>query len=86
MPRRKTVRSILQPFKSGSEAYDGLEFIRFVGWLQPEIHEVWTFGDDVFTPGIHTFARVDVVAFIGECLGTNKLAENGRRVTMYSRK
>ena len=33
---------------------------------QPEIHEVWTFGEDGFTPEVHPTARVDVVAVVGD--------------------
>ena len=80
------VGAIRQPFNYGSGDDDGLEFIRFVGGKQPEIHEVWTFGDDRITPKVHLFARVDVGAFIGDCFGTNYLDEHGRRVTMYGRK
>ena len=86
MPRREPVGSIRQPFNSGSGADDGLEFIYCVGGQQPEIHEVWTFGDDVITPEVHPFARVDVGAFIRDCFGTNYFAENGRRVPIFRRK
>ena len=78
------------PFKLATgtkpSADDGLEFIRCNGGQKPEIHEVWTFGDNIITPEVHPFARVDVSAFIGDCFGTNYLAGNGRRVPMFGRK
>ena len=85
MPRRELVGSICQPFNSGSGADDGIEFIYCIGGLQ-QIHEVWTCGDNRITPEVHPFARIDVRAFIGEYFGTDYLAENGRRVPMFSRK
>ena len=86
MSRRETVGAICQTFNSGSGADDGLEFICCVVGRQSEIHEVWTFDDDIITPEVHPFACVDVGAFVGGCFGTNYLAENGRRVPMYVRK
>ena len=86
MPRRDPVGVIHQPFKYGTGADDGLEFIRCNGGQKPEIHEVWTFGDNGITPEVHTFVRVDVSAFIGDCFGTDYLTENGRRVPIFGRK
>ena len=86
MPISDPVGSIYQPFNYGSGANDVLEFIPCVGGRQPEIHEVWTFGDDGITPEVHPFARVDVSAFIGDCFGANYLAENGQRLPMYGLK
>ena len=86
MPIRKPVRAIRKPFKYGSGANDRLEFILCAGGRQPEIHEVWTFGDNGITPKVHSFARVDVGNFLGDCFGTDYLAENGRRVPIYGRK
>ena len=74
MPRCEPVRAIRQPFNSGSVADDRFEFIRCVGGRQPEIQEVWTFSDDVITPEFHPFSRVEVGAFVGDCLGTNHIA------------
>ena len=86
MTIREKVGSIHQPFNSGSGYDYGLEFIGCVGGRQPEIHEVWTFGDDKISPEYHPFARVDIGAFVGNCFGTNYLAVNGHRVPMYGRK
>ena len=86
MPIHESVRSIRQSFNSGSGANDGIEFIRCVGGRQPEIHKVWTFGDNRLTPKVHPFVRVDVGAFHSDCFVTDYLAENGRRVPMYGRK
>ena len=86
MLRRETVRAICQPLKCGSGADDGIGFIPCVGGQQTEIHDFWTFGDNGITPKVHHFARVDVDAFIGDCFGTDCLAENGRRVINYGHK
>ena len=86
MPRRDPVGAICQPLNSGSEADGRLEFILFVGGRQPQIDEVWYFGDDRINREVHPFARVDVGAFSRYCFGTDYLAENGRRVPIYSRK
>ena len=86
MHRRELVGSIRQTSNSGSGSDDGIEFIRCVDRRQPEIHEVWTFGDDVITPEVHYFARVDVRDLIRDCFATNYHAENGRRVPMLGRK
>ena len=74
MPRREPVGDIRPPFNSGSGDDDGLEFIRCVGGQKPEIHEVWTFGDDRITHEVHPFAHVDIGAFLRDCFGTNYLA------------
>ena len=71
MPRHEPVGVIWKAFNSGNGADDGLGFIRCVGGRQPEIYEVWTFGDDRITPKVHPFVRVDVDAFLGDCFGTD---------------
>ena len=86
MPRREQVRSIFQPFKPSSGADDGLEFIQCVGGLHPEIDEVWNFGDHRITPKVHPFTHVYVGNFIRECFGTDYLAGNGHRVSMFVQK
>ena len=54
---------------SGSGYEDRPEFIRCVDGRDPQIHEVWTFGEDVVTCEVHSIARVDVGAgFVGELL------------------
>ena len=86
MPKSEPVGAIRQTSNSGSGADDGIEFIRCVGGRQPEIHEVWTFGNDGINPEVHPFACVDVGDFIGDCFATNYLAGNGGRVPMFGRK
>ena len=86
MPRPEPVGAISQPPRYGSVDDDGLGFIRCVGRLQPEIHEVWTFSYNIITTEIHPTSRFDVVAFVGDCFVTDYLSENGRRVTMFERK
>ena len=86
MPRPESVVDICQPSDSGSGDDDGLGFIWFVGGQQTEIYEVWTFGDNRITPEVHPTARVDVGAFVGKCVATNYLTENGLEVPMFGRK
>ena len=86
MPTRETVGAIRQPFNSVSGSDDGLEFIRCVGGRQPQIHEVWNFGDDGITHEFHFFVPVHIGDFSGDCFGTNYLAENGQRLPMYGLK
>ena len=85
MPRLETAGDIRQPSNPGSGDDDGLEFIPCVGGRQPEIHEVWTFGEDGITPKVHTFARVDVGAFVRDCFATDYLTVNRRRVPMFGK-
>ena len=82
MPILEPVGAIYQPSNSGSGDDDGLEFIWFVGGQHPEIHEVWTFGNNGIIPEFHNFARVDVGNFLRDCFATNYLTENGPRVPM----
>ena len=49
MPRRESIGAIFQHFNSSSGSDDRVEFIRCVGGQQPQIREVWTFGDDGIT-------------------------------------
>ena len=86
MPRRDPAGAIRQPISYGSGDADRLVFIHCVGGIQPEIHGVWTFGDDGTTPKVHPFERVDVGAPLRDCLVTKFFAENGRRVPIYGQK
>ena len=86
MPRCDTVGTITQSSNSGSWDSDVLEFIRCAGRQQTEIHDVWTFGDYVITPVVHTCVTVDVGAFIGDCFEADYLTENGSRGPMFGRK
>ena len=68
---------------SGSRDEDGPEFIRCMDIQEPQIHEVWNFGEDSVTPEVHPTAQVDVGAgFVGE-FSTNYLTGNGRRIPMF---
>ena len=54
--------------------------------LNPEVYEVWTFGEDSVTPEVHAIAQVDVGAgFIGE-FTSNYLTADGRRIPIFDRK
>ena len=56
------VVSVRHRSNSGSGGEDGQEFICCVNGRQPEIHEVWIFGEDGVTHEVHPTARVDVGA------------------------
>ena len=70
MPRQEQVVSISQSSNSVNGDYDKLEFIRCVGVRQPDIHEVWTLGDDRITHKVYPFALVDVRNFVGGFFAT----------------
>ena len=86
MPTREPVGAICPPSKSGSGDNNGLEFVRCVDGLHPEIHEVWNFGEDQITPEVHPFAHVDIGAFIGDGFSTNYITKNGIRLPMFGKK
>ena len=51
----------------------------------PQIHKVWTFGEDGGTRGVHPKAQLNVGAgFVGE-FATDQLTESWRRVPMFGR-
>ena len=53
---------------------------------EPQVREVWTFGEDGVTPEVHPTARVDVGAgFVGG-FSTNYLTGDGRRIPMFGNK
>ena len=83
MTRRKTVGVIRQSSNSGSGADDRLEFIRYVGGREPQIHELWIFAEDGITREVHHFARIDVGDFSGDCFRTAYATGIGRRVPIY---
>ena len=86
MLRPEPVLAICQPSNFGIGGNDRIEFIRCVDGKNLEIHEYWTFREDIITPEIHPFARVDIGAFVGDCFATDYLNENGRRVPMFGEK
>ena len=51
--RRESVGDIRWPSDSGDGKKYRPEFIRCVDGRQPEIHEVWTVGEDDFSPEVH---------------------------------
>ena len=53
---------------------------------EPQIHEVWTFGEDGVTREVHPTARVDVGAGFVREFSTNYLTESCRRFPMFGRK
>ena len=44
---------------------------------EPQVREVWTFGEDGVTPKVHPTARVDVGAGFVVKFATNYLTEDG---------
>ena len=86
MTRLKPVRIIRQPSSSGSRDKYGLEFIRCVGGQEPQIHELWSFAEDIITREVHPFARIDVCNFSRDCFHTAYVTEIVRRVFIYGQK
>ena len=85
MARRDTVGSNRWPSNADSDNEDRPQLILCVDRLQPQIHEVWTFGDDGVTHEVHPTARIDVsTGFFGE-LATNYLTPSWRRFPMFGR-
>ena len=66
MARRELVGDIHQPSNYGRGDEDIPECICCVDGQQPEIHEVWTFGEGGVAPEVHPTARIDIGAFVGE--------------------
>ena len=67
MSGQDPVGAIRRRSDSGSGDKDGLEFIRCVDGRDPQIHEVWSFGEDGVTREVHLTARVDFGAgFVGK--------------------
>ena len=85
MARQEPVGSILWPSDCGSGDKEVPKFIRCVDERQPEIHEVWNFGEDCVTREVHLNARVDVGAFVGESFAINYLNPTWRTIPMFGR-
>ena len=85
MPRLEPVRDIFRNSDSGCGDYDGPKFICCVDGRQPDIHEVWTFGEDGVTLEVHPPACVDVGAFVSDYFATDYLNPTWRRVPMFDR-
>ena len=82
IPRWEPVGDIRCFYDSGSEDEYGPKFIHCVDRIQPEIHEVWTFGEDGVTTKVHPTARVDVGTFVGDCFATNFLTLTWHSIPM----
>ena len=50
---------------------DRSKFIHCVDGPEPEVHEVWIWGDDDITPEFHPTAQVDVDPWIRRDFATN---------------
>ena len=85
MARQEPVGAIRRPSDYGSGDKDVPEFIRCDDGRDPEMYEVWTFGEDGVTPEVHPTARVDVGAFVGDLFATDYLTPSRHRITMFGR-
>ena len=84
MARRYPVGFICR-ISSDSGDEDGPDFIRCVDGLHPQIHEVWTFGEDGVTREVHPTAQVDVgTEYFGEFV-TDYVTPSWRRFPMFGR-
>ena len=54
------VRDTISPSDSGCGVAERSKFIRCVDGREPEVNEVWIFGEDNFTPKVHPTVLVDV--------------------------
>ena len=85
MARREPVGYIRQPSNSGSGDAEVPEFIQCLDVREPQVHEVWDFGDNGVARQVHPKARVDVGAgVVGELL-SDYLTESGRRISILGR-
>ena len=60
MAKQEPVGSIGRPSDSVSRDTEGPKFIQCVDGRDPQIHEVWTFGEDGVTREVHLTSQVDV--------------------------
>ena len=85
MAKREPVGFIRQSSGYGSGDKEGPKFIRCVDGRQPEIHEVWNFGEDSVIPEVHLTACIDVGALVGECFAINYCSLTWHRIPMLGR-
>ena len=85
MTRQEPVGSISRPSDYGSGDAEVPEFIRCEEGREPQIHEVWDFGEDGVTREIHPTAQVDVSAGVFGEFATNYLTESWRRIPIFGR-
>ena len=86
MAGRITFGVIRQPSSSGSGGEGVFEFICFVPWRQPQIHELRSVAEEGITCEIHIFARIDVGDSRRDCFQTDYATEIGRSVAIYRQK
>ena len=85
MSKRDPVGAILRPSDSSSGDEEGHKFIRCLDGRKPQIHEVWTFGEDGVTHEVHPKVQVDVhTGFVRE-FATDYVTPSWRRVPMFVR-
>ena len=65
------VGSIVRPYNSVSRDAEGPEFIQCVDVREPQIHEVWDFGDNGVTHEVHPTVQVDVVSGVVREVASN---------------
>ena len=86
MAGREPVGAIRRSSNSVSGYEDRPKFIRCVDGRKPQVHEVWTFGEDGLIPKVHLTARVDVGTGIVDKFATNCLTEDWLRIPIFGRK
>ena len=69
----------------GSGDEDGPEFICCVDVRQPQIYEIWTFGEDGVTREVHPTAQVDISAGLFGEFATDYITPSWRRFPTFGR-
>ena len=85
MARQEPVGSILRPSDSGSGDSEGSKFIRCVNGREPQIDEVWAFGENGVTYEVHPTARVDVGSRVVGEFSSNYITGIRRRIPLLNR-
>ena len=85
MAGQDPVVSIDRPYDSGSRYSEGPKFIWCVDGLEPQIHEVWDFSEDVVSRKVFPTAQVDVGTGVVREFLNDSLTENWRRFLMFGR-
>ena len=64
-------RATCWPSDSCCGGADRSKFVRCVDRRDPEVHEVWIWGDDGITPEVHLTAQIDIEPWITRDFSTN---------------
>ena len=71
------------PSNSGCGDADISNFFRCVEGREPEVNEVWIFGEGNATPKVHSMVRIDVEYGVVYKFATNYLTENGFNTSIF---